>query len=324
MFERVKRKLHLILLKLIPKKERNPGRLKIQSSIEKDEEDNRDYLFEVKGTEFEECDVPDKFRIIDNPEDFVKSQGKWGSCFPGKTKVLMEDLSEKKIKDVVIGDYVYTHTGKKQKVTNKFKRKWQGRTFKIKTFGSFEEIEATPEHPFLTQRGWVESELLKKTDYLVFKQINNIKNYNIYELEKDNDFLWVLGLYLAEGSIETKKGRVTFSLNSNEIDLANKIKKIMKKYGCEVYFHKKKGCNCLTVRFTNKYIARIFLELGNKICNKKKLAKRLLYVDPKKQLEIYRGWEAGDGNHKIIKGRHVVTTTSLVLAKQMQHILFRN
>src|SRR3989344_8722832 len=54
------------------------------------------------------------------------------SLLPG-TKILMEDLSEKNIEDIKIGDGVISHKGRVQRVYDSFKRKYNKQILQIKT-----------------------------------------------------------------------------------------------------------------------------------------------------------------------------------------------
>lgn len=65
-----------------------------------------------------------------------------------------------KIEDVMIGDFVLTHSGKYRKVLSTSKREYSGVVYNVNG------LTTTPEHPFLTQRGWVEAKDLIASDTL--------------------------------------------------------------------------------------------------------------------------------------------------------------
>lgn len=301
------------------KRKRNPGFEAYKCSTLPDEQDTRDYVLVPESVKAETLpQAVDLSKYL--PE--VKSQGSLGSCFPGKTKVLMEDYSFKPIKEILIGERVFTHTGLLKKVTKLFKRKWQGRTYKIYPLGNFQEIECTPEHPILTQRGWIKSEELTKQDYIFIPFKNTWKDASVYELEQDPDFLWVLGIYLAEGSLDYL--RVNFSIDAKRQDIVDKIVRTMSKYGANVKIYPKPKNHVITVRLQGKKWYDLFLELGNKICDKKRINKRLMLIDPELQWHIFKGWEDGDGLDNPIKNRQSIKTTSLELAEQMLNIAINN
>lgn len=268
--------------------------------------------------------IPDSFEIKNRP--VIRQQGVIGSCFPGRMKVLMEDFSYKNISDVNIGEYVITHKGNKKKVTSLFKRKWQGTMIKISSFGNFIPIECTPEHPIYTSHGWKNAKNITSKDMVFFPVSKIERDTFIYEIEKDKDFLWLLGLYIAEGNIETIKDskRCTLSLNHNELDIAIRVSKILSKFDIDCSVINIEEHKTLRIRFSNKFLVSLLEELGGKLSKYKKLHSRLMCINKELQMEIFKGWEEGDGNKNFIKNRHSVTTISEVLANQMQQILMRN
>ena len=76
------------------------------------------------------------------------------SCFPYFTEILMEDFSYKRISEIKAGEYIITHKGVKNRVSQVFKRDYKGEFIEIKIKGIYEPIISTPEHPILTADGW--------------------------------------------------------------------------------------------------------------------------------------------------------------------------
>lgn len=251
------------------------------------------------------------------------------SCFPPNTPVLMEDLSYKSITNIQVGERVFTHTGQIKKVTHTFQRKWQGLRIKIIPFGFGEGIISTPEHPYLVlEKGlkniiykWKQAKDIKVGDYLVMPIIRGVKDKTLYWYERDEDFLWLLGIYLAEGSIyET---RITFTISKKEQDLKEKIVEKLKKIGINnIGLYEKRGSDTLNIVFANTLWCKVFEELGGKLAQNKKINNRLMWLDPKLQMKIFEGWNEGDG-WKGKKGE-VITTISPYLANQFRIILMRN
>lgn len=270
----------------------------------------------------------------------IWSQGSSGSCFPANTQVLMEDFQYKPISQIRLGDVVFSNEGNKKKVTHLFKRKWQGRTRVLRINGEFEEIEATLEHPIYAIKKnpncnknqiqlkpyneparYYEIKDLVKGDYVGFPVLSEVRDTTINSFEKDPDFLWVLGLYLAEGSVGTYK--VTFSLHKDELDFYERIKKTMKKYGTNTTMCLKKGSKSMSVCIQGGYWADVFNELGGKYCDKKEINKRLMFIEPHLQMKIIEGIFDGDGcNDK--RGRNILVSTSYKMIKQVKIILLRN
>lgn len=253
-------------------------------------------------------------------------QGNIGQCFPTETPVLMEDFSYKPIGQIEVGEYVITPEGNKKRVTQKFKRKWQGNTRLIKIYGIPNIIECTNEHPFLTIKGWKQADELTKDDFVAIPLNKIIEDKTLYSIENDPDFLWLLGLYLAEGSIYDKGYcyRIQFSLSIKENDIAERIQLIMSKYNISVHIQERIEDNGLIVRFSSKYWCNIFKEFGGKYAEYKQLNSRLMFLEPELQYKIFEGWSDGDGCYKEKENNTVVVTVSENLAWQMYHILLRN
>ena len=273
----------------------------------------------------------------------LKDQGQSGSCFPGGTLILCEDLSYKPISDVTIGDFVITHLGKKEKVITKYQKKWQGTMKKVFIWGDYRNIEVTPEHPFYSikkpfvkrhkKNKWIKNDEILKNIQPEFYQIKELKKYDwvampfnniiedktIFSYEKDPDFLWVLGLYMAEGSCD--KYKVAFSLHKDELDWYEKIKRIMNKYGANVTYSLKKP-NGLCISIQGERWVKIFSELGNNLCENKKLDKRLMLLDPSLQKYIVNGVSDGDGHYR--RNTCTIKSTSYEMLVQLRTILLRN
>jgi hypothetical protein len=267
--------------------------------------------------------LPEEYIIPCVADIFHRDQGGQGSCFPGNTEVLMEDFTYKPISKITVGDRVVSHLGNIKRVTETMKRKWQGNLIKFKIYGLNKQIECTLEHPIYTARGWVEAKDLTEDDFVAIPKLDGlVSDKTRWSFEKDSDFLWVLGLYLAEGSLDLQ--RVCFSLGSTEMEYAERIKNTMKRYGGNVAINiSKSRPTCITVRLQGEKWVDIFRELGNEYCDGKELNSRLMFLSPELQKNIFDGWNAGDGHYKEKIDTHQVVTTSPKLLRQMHHILMR-
>jgi intein/homing endonuclease len=266
-------------------------------------------------------------------------------CFPYNTKILMEDLTEKNICEVKVGDYVITHTGQKKKVLNISARKYDGYFIDLKFKGLYRNLISTTEHPILTARGWIKAEDITTNDYAIVQSCDKlIKDSSIYEVEKDPDFLWFLGLFLAEGNLgkEPKKirdgnknlkvrgqgngeGNIQFSLCNDEVDYAVRIIDIAKRlFGVKFNVYYRKNSKTMTVVGYNTYLRNLLKELCGEYCDGKIINKRLMFIEPKLQLNILKGWLDGDGCYKVKARSYVGTSTSEELIKQMFLICLRN
>jgi hypothetical protein len=183
-------------------------------------------------------------------------------------------------------------------------------------------IIATPEHPILTFNGFKNAKDLSNKDYVVIPINKEIKDKTDFSYEKNPDFLRVLGLYIAEGSAQNDgKNRVTFSMNKNESNILNYINETIKNiFGLSgfIKYRDNKG----EISFYEKRLADIFIDLGGKYAEFKRIHNKLLLIDPELQKEILNGWLIGDGC--INKNRQKGTTISRELAMQMFDICLRN
>lgn len=77
------------------------------------------------------------------------------TCFEGSTRVLMSDGTYKPIRDISIGDEVFTHKGRIRKVTNTNVRPVlaEENVYKLKFRGHPDEVTVTGNHPYLLLRG---------------------------------------------------------------------------------------------------------------------------------------------------------------------------
>lgn len=267
------------------------------------------------------------------------------SCFPYDTTVLMEDLSRKRISEIKVGDYVITHLGRKKKVTAVMKRNINEEVISLKISGLSQKIVCTKEHPFLTKRGWIKAKDLKKGDLICQIMLDNYyKDITSKTVERDKDFLWFLGMYIAEGCLGKKRkckndnpklkvngsgngdGNIIFTLNRNEINIAERIVKIGKKLfdtNFKIYKPRSRP-NTLTVYGYNYFLKELLKKHGSEYCDKKQLSTTMMLLEPELQMEIFKGWIEGDGyiniSKKVING----VTTSKVLIEQFHLILLRN
>ena len=191
-------------------------------------------------------------------------QSSVGDCFNGDAKVTLEDGSTREIKDVKIGDKVITPFGNIKTVLSTFKKPYNGKMLRIKTQSYHKPLVCTPDHKLIEYTSkssyrWNKANLLELNDYLLIPKLPNLETKKIFDLsilnlkcetigldkikqigskkiinryiEFNEKLLWLFGIFLAEGSVDTKNGthnRVTFNLSSDELILATKIKTYIK------------------------------------------------------------------------------------------------
>lgn len=81
------------------------------------------------------------------------------NCFLAGTKVLTQN-GYTNIEDVQVGDIVVTEDGTWQPVNEVMRREYAGDIYKLSGLSLYDDIYCTPNHQFLTNRGWIRADRL--------------------------------------------------------------------------------------------------------------------------------------------------------------------
>ena len=179
----------------------------------------------------------------------------------------------------------------------------------------------------------IEIEKLKLNELFDVKSVIKYSKSKIpLEIILDEDFLRLVGYYLAEGNLIKSRGNLnglqfTFHIDEKEYH-KDVIQTISNKFGltCNVY-NSIKGNSC-AIRVNNKLLAELFKFLCGEYAHYKRINSLLMKLPPKKQLSIFEGFYRGDGC--LIKNKHcktnkkVIVTASENLAKDLFYICLRN
>jgi hypothetical protein len=209
-----------------------------------------------------------------------------------------------------------------------FKTKEDG----IAAIEEYKSIHSKPAH----RLEWSEAKHINKTSWLVAKW-----NRSVIDLEKitipqrfrkntklgserigsdefivDEEFLWIIGLYIAEGS--NNKRSILFSLHQDEIEYQNKVVSFFKKYGFNPKLRsgKTKG---VVVDVSSTSLAKWFPYLCGKLCNNKHIPEQFMSLPNNKLSAIILGIWDGDGT----KRENEIIQTSEILCLQIAEILHR-
>lgn len=152
-------------------------------------------------------------------------------------------------------------------------------------------------------------------EFIKNTKLGSLRNgVNIFNI--DLEFLWIIGLYLAEGS--SGKRSINFALHKNEIEYADKIKKYFSKYGYTVSSHyTSKNGQCVYVYSTT--LAQWFPSFLGKLCNNKKIPNEFMYLPDDKSEALIQGIFDGDAGKRDLN----LVQTSQILALQVTEILHR-
>jgi intein/homing endonuclease len=183
---------------------------------------------------------------------------------------------------------------------------------------------------------WDSAENIKEKDWLATKWNKNIididkisipqkflkntklgsQRNGLTEFSLDNEFLWVAGMYIAEGSAGTRS--IHFGLHLDEIEYQNRIISFFKKYGYNSRVDKISNNGvCVTINSTS--LSLWFPELFGKLCYNKHIPEQFMSLPNNKAISIINGIYAGDGS----KRDYEITQTSEILALQIAEILHR-
>jgi hypothetical protein len=141
-------------------------------------------------------------------------------CFPEGTPILT-DRGLVDIENIRINDNVLTHSGRLRPVTDTIKHLHSGDFVKIDTYGNYEPIICTPNHPLRTyiaetqEYEWVKAEDITKDHYLVMPRVKTSTPVIPRELAM------LMAWFVAEGSFI--KNAVQFTLSKKEIEYQTEI-----------------------------------------------------------------------------------------------------
>ncbi len=267
----------------------------------------------------------------------VKDQGIFEACFVAGTRVLMEDLTERNIEEIAPGNMVFTHSGKPARVSAASEKKVEGILYHVEVRGYPYPITATPEHPFLVERGgslqWApvrevvpgdfvlqpfggpcggETQLVRADDWIEdlwhdhgrSRIWHGRRSHSIpSEILLDEKFARLLGLFLAEGSYTRTQdylGGLCFTFAREEREYQAFVRDVLTEvFGTEAFVIDNKYRDSVsTVVCHNSTLARLFLSLCGRGALKKHVP-RLIFKSPVNvRKALLRGWLEGDGTKK--------------------------
>lgn len=262
-----------------------------------------------------------------------------GHCLKPDSMIMMSDGVEKKIKNIKVGEYVISHTGKPRRVLRTIKHEYNGELCSIYAKGIYFPLETTCDHKVLIS-DWSRTGINRKWE---MKNTRMLESSKLVKYEKNKlshrlhqhgstisddcsvnpKFARLLGLYLAEGSTDGRKGeehkRTRLAFHEDEVNLHNDVKEICKNlYGVNTHIRKPHDGKCLVVEIGNKKITQELIRFGGKLSWEKKLNNEIFSWSKECLEELWNGWFDGDGTHK---GKEkVVVTVSRQLSRDMYRI----
>jgi len=261
------------------------------------------------------------------------------------------------IEDVNKGDSVLSEGGVYRKVSDTHVRNIESETiYSIKTPTNV-DILVTAEHPFMAvvderhqkvaekpknkrsggfNTGWVNASDLSVGSFIqsvvpsedfdltsVSPPISTLgdqsdgrcrKSHKTYELTED--FLWAVGLYIAEG--HAVQGAIAFSLNENETEYIERLRRIFESYGFGVTEQKTTGA-CTAVHINSTQLSEWWENWIGKGCQNKIIPEEIFSLGLDKLRHVVDGVMDGDGSRSV----NTLGQTSKILGMQMTEIALR-
>ena len=202
----------------------------------------------------------------------------------------------------------------------------------INAIEEYKSIHSKPTHRI----EWNEAKNINENDWLVCKWNNSFIDINSISIPKeyckntklgeprigsesftvDEEFLWIIGLYIAEGS--NSKRSIQFALHQKETEYQNKVISFFTKYGFnpKLLTGKTKG---VAIEISSTSLANWFPKLCGKLCHNKHIPEQFMHLPDNKIFAIIKGIWDGDGN----KRENEIVQTSEKLCLQIAELLHR-
>lgn len=267
--------------------------------------------------------------------------GDAGLCLEENTLVATKK-GLKKIKDIEVGQTVYTESGT-AKVTEVVNNGIKDTRVITDEFGT--DIEATLNHPFRVWNGeeivWKYCGELKEDDILIKRKITNMNTHDkgvsddrlIYNKKKDKvelrfdaDLAYLLGWIVGDGNT-TADDRLTFYFGSEDerVHLLSILNRVFGKSEVKYYPYQNDRFYILS-----KEVVKVFEKIGVSMTKSylKEVPKCILKANDKLKGAFLSGLFDSDGSVKDEVGRDgkyisiVLTTVSKVLAQQVSILLY--
>jgi ribonucleoside-diphosphate reductase alpha chain len=122
------------------------------------------------------------------------------------------------------------------------------------------------------------------------------------KIQIDEDFMYIVGLYLGDGSVVHKDYNVSscvgFSINSNRNDVVDKICDCMYRvFNLKPNIHNYPEQNTIQVRYHSLILGLFFEQLLGSFCDKKRIPDWILYLPESKLKSLLEGIMDSDGYH---------------------------
>ncbi len=255
-----------------------------------------------------------------------------------------------RIRDVKVGEMVLTHKGRFRPVKSVKVRNYSGPIVSIRPYYA-KPFQVTPEHPILTNRGWMRAERIND-EYIAYPRItdhshiyprinityekrragfhkcqnsSHTANYFRDQVKLDKKLapseMRLIGYYLAEGSTGAHQIHLDFGKTEKELGYAKDAASIFEKLFSRNAAIRRKGDGGYQVSFGSVEGAKWFRTMFGKDATQKHIPFSWLHANDQLIIELLRGYFRGDGSHhgNVIS----FTTVSKTLAYQVKLLFAR-
>ena len=263
----------------------------------------------------------------ENAKDIIEALDKGNQvsvsmgCFTNPEYPILTIDGYKSIKDIKVGDSVFTHNGNWKKVTELHRRKYTGKIYKVELRGLPIPLELTADHPMM-MKCFQKTSLNKERSYINPQQFESKSfdwthiehseigdhiqylpvKYNPYEYSSigDERLAKLMGYYFAEGSFiynNEKPCTIQLSCHIND-DLPREVPKLINELfpetTCTILPHhnSEKG---LSVNINSTKIACFMDKYMSHLSHDKKIPPELFVSEQNVKLSFIGAWISGDG-----------------------------
>jgi len=218
----------------------------------------------------------------------------------------------------------------------------QGNRISLGTFNTRVEAEKVINNYYITtyspkhKLDWKNAENISVNDWLVNKWSNEIKDIDTIKIPSNftkktklgskrngvetfhlnEEFLWIVGMYIAEGSHGAR--HLCFSLHKNEVNFQKRIVNYFKNLGFNSTVRNTSE-NGVAIEIYSTSLSKWFPEMLGTKCYNKKIPEDFMTLPNNKLKALLQGIYDGDGN----KAQLEIGQTSKILAFQIIDILHR-
>jgi hypothetical protein len=236
----------------------------------------------------------------------------FGACVKDNTEIITT-TGCKKIKNIVIGDKVLTHTGSFKKVTRLYRKPYKNKIIELDMFGYNRKIQVTPEHPFLTPDLNFNpiKNIIDKTYTPNLQQLNNIKKIDVSDCQKtkehiptfiklDYNFGLCVGYYASKGNIGSGGHCVEFALDeqvnrSLQFFVAQLKTALFDTFGIKAKEYRKKH-GTISININSKLVVSLFKKICPGVCYNKVIDPKILFSNSEFIKGFIVGFWNGDGH----------------------------